>query len=222
LIAMTALWLTLTGSLGMLLQAVVRERANRGLESLLASAQGWEIVVGKIVGVGTVSLLVLIIWGGTAILFSSLALSGSIGEIAAALSDPLTLARDGLIYVCAFAFYGALTVMMGALARDSASAQNLARPLFMLLLLGFLIALASMGHLSPALSWLEWLPPFTPFLLLMRSAAHTVSPLSLPAPLILLCLASCIGLIVAGRTLSIIPPTHQIFRRRRKVPPLVG
>lgn len=63
------LWLTLTGSLGMLLQAVVRERTNRALESLLAAARPWQIVFGKLVGVGAVSLLVLAAWlGSTAVL----------------------------------------------------------------------------------------------------------------------------------------------------------
>ena len=62
-------WLTLTGSLGMLLQAVVRERANRALEGLLAAARPWEIMAGKLAGVGAVSGLVLCAWlGGAAAL----------------------------------------------------------------------------------------------------------------------------------------------------------
>ena len=59
------LWLALTGSLGMLLQAVVRERTNRALEILLAAARPWEIVFGKLIGVGAVSLLVLGSWLGS-------------------------------------------------------------------------------------------------------------------------------------------------------------
>jgi len=59
---MAMLWLTLTGSLGMLLQAVARERATRSLESLLAAATSWQIMVGKLAGVGGVSLLVLAAW----------------------------------------------------------------------------------------------------------------------------------------------------------------
>ncbi|HEY0648454.1 ABC transporter permease, partial [Phenylobacterium sp.] len=60
------LWLTLVGSLGMLLQAVVRERANRALESLLAAARPIDIVLGKLAGVGAVSALVLVAWVGSA------------------------------------------------------------------------------------------------------------------------------------------------------------
>ena len=143
LVAMMMLWLTLTGSLGMLLQAVVRERANRALESLLAAAQGWEIVTGKMLGVGAVSLLVLASWLGSAAAFSLFCHRRRewCPPYLASLAQPLTLLRDGLIYICAFAFYGAITVALGAMARDSAAAQNLVRPMFVLLLAAFFVAL---------------------------------------------------------------------------------
>jgi ABC-2 type transport system permease protein len=83
------LWLTLTGSLGMLLQAVVRERANRALDSLMAAAQPVEIVFGKLLGVGAVSVLVLTAWVGTASALGGLMppqatgpLSGAVGALA--------------------------------------------------------------------------------------------------------------------------------------------
>jgi len=166
------LWLSLAGSLGMLLQAVVRERSNRALETLLASASPWAIVVGKVVGVGLVSLLVLGTWlGSTAV---AAALTPRTADVLPALlraaGDPLLLGRAGLIYVLAYAFYGLLTVAIGALARDTASAQNLSRPMFMILMAAFFVALASAGGVKPGLSWLLYVPPFTPFILLMQPA----------------------------------------------------
>jgi ABC-2 type transport system permease protein len=210
LITMTALWLTLTGSLGMLLQAVVRERANRALESLLASAEGWEVVAGKILGVGAVSLLVLVSWGCTAALFSLGVHTGPLVEVAAILSDPVMLAGDIAIYVCAFAFYGALTVLLGSLAQDSASAQNLARPLFILLLLGFLAALARMSQASAVLSWLVWLPPFTPFMLLVGNAPGAFFTQALP--LVMLALASVTTVAMAAGSLTIVPRPRGAWR----------
>ena len=65
LLLMAMLWLTLTGSLGMLLQTVVRERATRSLESLLAATAPWQIMTGKLAGVWGVSLLVLAAWLGS-------------------------------------------------------------------------------------------------------------------------------------------------------------
>ena len=211
LTAMTILWLMLTGSLGMLLQAVVRERANRALESLLASVRAWQIVAGKMLGVGAVSLLVLTAWGATVVLLSLFVRTDSaFASILTGLSDPLMLARDVLIYVCAFAFYGATTVMLGALARDSASAQNAVRPMFVLLLAGFFVALASAGHAS-IWPWLTYFPPFTPFLLLLKPP-ESVAGITQILLLSIMLAASAGMSILAARSLSIAPRGYHIFR----------
>ena len=163
------LWLTLTGSLGMLLQAVVRERANRALESLLAAARPIEIVFGKLLGVGGVSLLVLASWLGSAVALAPMApeTGGLTSTVMHGLADPLALARAGAIYILGFVFYGLITVTLGSAARDSAAAQNLSRPMFAILLAAFFAALVGAGGGSQ-LSWLVFAPPFTPFMMLLQ------------------------------------------------------
>jgi ABC-type Na+ efflux pump permease subunit len=211
LAAMVMLWLTLTGSLGMLLQAVVRERANRALESLLAAAQGWEIVTGKMLGVGAVSLLVLATWLGSVVMFSFFLSSqgGLVSTIFADLAQPLELLRDTVIYLCAFVFYGAATVALGAVARDSASAQNAVRPMFVLLLAAFFIALGAPAQ-SGAVSWLAYIPPFTPFLLLVNSP-DSVAPEIQGLLLALLLVAGLFTTLLAARFLSVAPRSLYIF-----------
>ena len=213
LVTMTMLWLTLTGSLGMLLQAIARERANRALESLRASARDWEIVTGKLLGVGAVSLLILTTWLGSAAVFSIFLPSeaGLAGSVLAQFAHPLTLLRDALIYLCAFGFYGAATLVVGAMARDSTSAQNLARPLFLLLLAAFFVALAAPAK-AGALGWLVYLPPLTPFLLLVNSAGD-VATMSQALLLITLLLASVALMLLSARLLSLAPNSYHIFKR---------
>jgi ABC-2 type transport system permease protein len=166
------LWLTLTGSLGMLLQAVVRERANRALESLLAAASPVEIVYGKLLGVGAVSALVLLAWLGSAAAMAPLApqAGGLASALIQGLAAPLTLARAAAIYILSYAFYGLVTVAVGATARDSAAAQNLSRPMFAVLLAAFFAALVGATGGAAKLGWLVYLPPFTPFMLLLQPA----------------------------------------------------
>ena len=220
LATMTMLWLTLTGSLGMLLQAIARERANRALESLLASAQGWEIVAGKLLGVGAVSLLVLFAWLGSAAGFSAFLpdQTGLAGKVLRDLAQPLTLLRDVLIYFCAFGFFGAATLALGAMARDSTSAQNLARPLFLLLVVAFFVALASPAGVP---SWLIYIPPLTPFLLLVNSASD-VALISQAVLLGMLIVASALMMLLAARFLSVSPGIYQIFKGNSPKPqPLV-
>lgn len=163
------LWLTLVGSLGMLLQAVVRERANRALESLLAAARPIDIVLGKLAGVGAVSALVLVAWVGSAAGLGAVAseAGGAMSGLLRGFADPIGLARAGLIYLFGFAFYGLATVAVGAMARDNADAQNLARPMFAVLLVVFFTAMSMVQGGAGAMAWLVYAPPFTPFVLLM-------------------------------------------------------
>jgi hypothetical protein len=78
------------------------------------------------------------------------------------------LARAAIIYPLAFAFYGLVTVAVGAAARDTAAAQNLSRPMFTVLLAAFFAALAAAGG-AGNLGFLTFLPPFTPFMLLLQA-----------------------------------------------------
>jgi ABC-2 type transport system permease protein len=165
------LWLTLTGSLGMLLQAVVRERANRTLESLLAAARPWQIVIGKLAGVGAVSALLLAVWLASAFGFAVLesARGGFAQSLFSSLVAPSMLVRAAVIYLSAYIFYGLVTIALGSGARDVAAAQNLSRPMFVVLLMAFLVALATVSGAASRLAWLLYVPPFTPFLLLLRA-----------------------------------------------------
>jgi ABC-2 type transport system permease protein len=171
-VTVAILWLTLTGSLGMLLQAVVRERANRALEGLLAAARPWEIMAGKLVGIGAVSVLILGAWLGSLAAFSAWAPSndGEVAQVLASLAAPGALTRAALIYLLAYAFYGCVTFGLGAAARDVAAAQNMSRPMFAVLLMACFVALAC--AFGARESWLLYLPPFAPFLLLMHSPAE--------------------------------------------------
>ena len=201
------LWLTLTGSLGMLLNAVVRERANRALEMLLGAARPADIVFGKLVGVGGVSMLVLSVWMGAAAL-APLApgASGPAAAVMAQLGDLAVLARAGVIYVVGYAFYGLLTIAIGAAARDSAQAQNLSRPMFAVLLAAFFASLASVAGAAARLNWLVWAPPFTPFILLLE-APSAMSPAQLVAALGVLAASATLCAIVAMRRLKLGPRT---------------
>ena len=206
------LWMTLTGSLGMLLQAVVRERSNRALESLLAAARPSDIVFGKLAGVGAVSLVVMATWLGSSALLGGLAPAsgGAVASLLQGFVQPLVLARAAAIYVLAFAFYGLATVAVGALARDNADAQNLARPMFAVLLAVFFTAMASaLG--AHGLAWLIYLPPFTPFMLLMQPQPLGVELTAFA----LLAVASVLAAWVAIRCLGLSPGPALLSRRPR-------
>ncbi|WP_312162158.1 ABC transporter permease [Phenylobacterium sp.] len=212
------LWVTLVGSLGMLLQASVRERANRALEILLSAARPLDIVLGKVLGVGAVSVLVVATWlaAPVAMAFLAPATSGPMAGLLQVFADPLMLLRAGVIYLLAFGFFGFLTVMVGAMARDSADAQNLARPMFAVLLVAFFVAMTA-THGGAKFAWLVYLPPFTPFMLLAAPVSAAVEVFVT----LQLALATVLAGWGAGRVLhrSVSPPDFRWPKfARRKTP----
>jgi len=168
------LWLALVTTLGMLLQAIVRERTSRSLETLMASVRPAELILGKMIGVGGVTAAVMASWLLSLAIGASALLKGELGPLARGLlgaaADPWLLLQAVLLFVSGFSFYGALIAVIGALARDEPGAQNLARPLFGVLLMIFFAALAAGCLRMDPPAWLAWLPPFAPFLLLLKPA----------------------------------------------------
>lgn len=210
------LWVTLVGSLGMLLQSVVRERANRALEVLLAAARPVDIVLGKVAGVGAVSVLVISTWLAAPALLATLGPmpEGLAAGLLQVFGDPIMLVRAGVIYLLAFAFYGFMTVMLGALARDNADAQNLARPMFAVLLVVFFTAMSAVAGGS-APEWLNFLPPFTPFMLLVRPASPGVEVIALLELAVATVLAGCGAAAILGNSVTV-PSFKGLWRNLRR------
>jgi len=168
------LWLALVTTLGMLLQAIVRERTSRSLETLMASVRPTELILGKMIGVGGVTAAVMASWLLSLAMGAGALLKGELGPLAQGLltaaADPWLMLQAVLLFVSGFSFYGALIAVIGALARDEPGAQNLARPLFGVLLMIFFAALAAGCLRMNPPAWLAWIPPFAPFLLLLKPA----------------------------------------------------
>jgi ABC-2 type transport system permease protein len=168
------LWLALVTTLGMLLQAIVRERTSRALETLMASVRPSELILGKMIGVGGVTAAVMVSWLLSLAIGAGALLKGELRPLAQGLltaaADPWLMLQAVLLFVSGFSFYGALIAVIGALARDEPAAQNLARPLFGVLLMIFFAALAAGCLRMDPPAWLAWMPPFAPFLLLLKPA----------------------------------------------------
>lgn len=201
------LWMNLVGALGMLLQAIVRERANRALEILLTSARPLEIVLGKLIGVAVLSCIVVAGWlsvgASVAAVGAATGQAGVGAMLSALLLKPLDMALAGVVYVLAFLMYGAAILGLSALSKDMPAAQNASRPVFGLLLIAFF---AAMGMMSDAVrfGWLLWAPPLTPFVLLMQDPAE-LGVLKVAGALLLMAASSAAVFALAARSVSARP-----------------
>lgn len=182
-------FLLVSGS-GYMLRSVSREKENRTMEVLLVSLEPRQLMLGKILGLGLVTLVQMAIWvGGGVLVFSGRvdisALAGSVEF------PPNFLLWALLFFLAGYFLYGALMGMVGALAPNAREAGQFTfvvlLPLLAPLWLNSALTQNPNGTLAVAFS----LFPFTaPITMMTRLAA---GPLPLWQPLV-----SLAGLIVTA------------------------
>jgi ABC-type Na+ efflux pump permease subunit len=167
---------------------------------LLAAADPSDIVAGKVLGVGALSAVLVLAWLGSAAVasFWMSPADGIAGAVFVKIAAASNIARAALVYILAFAFYGLITVAIGAMARDSATAQILSRPLFAVLLVVFFVTLR--GTFGAAGEhWLIYVPVFTPFLLLLSDPNQMSVATQLGAICVMLASIAVAGWLATGR-----------------------
>lgn len=150
-----------------LMRSVIEEKASRVIEVLLSSLDARELMVGKIVGLGTVGLTLIVAW--TAI--------GAV--IASRLGSGFPIGGDDLgvfvlYFVPGYFFYAALLGSVGSICHQERDAQPFMTPISLLLILpvmlGFAIA-QSPDHVLVRVA--SFVPFLTPSLMMFR---FTIQP----------------------------------------------
>lgn len=102
-----------------LLQGVSEEKESRILESLLTSVRPDELMVGKLAGLGSVGLLVVVIWAGTGLAAASPMLS----QLEVTVPPGLIAIAVGY-FLLGYLFYGSLMIGIGGMTNNMREAQQ--------------------------------------------------------------------------------------------------
>lgn len=188
------------------MSAVVEEKSNRILEVLVSSVRPFDLMFGKILGVGAASILQLGIWAASAI-FVRTAFGGSGDAMQSGVSGaahstmpipniPADLIVVVLIYFAlGFLFFTAAYAAVGAMCNTVQETQQLAFPISAMLLVGYFGAITVTARPDSMFAKVMSFVPFTaPFIVPARW-----SNASLPLPELLLSIACCIaGVLLMG------------------------
>ena len=169
------LWFAIFTSAQMLLTSTIEEKAARIIEVLLASVSPLQLMVGKLIGVAGAGLTVVASWALW--LFIALLVLpvvagapvlGFLGDVAA---DPLMLCAFVSYFVLGYLLYAAFLVGVGSVCSNLKDAQNLMLPV----MIPMIIAISSMVPIGKDPNGLfaqvmSFIPPFTPFVMMNRSA----------------------------------------------------
>lgn len=148
-------------------QGVVEEKSSRVVEILLATVRPWQLMSGKILGLGLVGLIQLTIIGVAGIVTAS---ATGVLTISGAASG--TLAWGLVWYVLGFFVYATVFAGAGSLVSRQEDAQSVITPVTMILALGYIVGfnLVLQDPGSAATTWLSMLPLFSPIMMPGRIA----------------------------------------------------
>ncbi|MDD7968769.1 ABC transporter permease [Actinomycetospora lemnae] len=151
----------------MVAQGVVEEKASRVVEIVLSSVRPWQLLLGKVLGLGAVGLLQLVILGG-----AGLAVAGVAGVLVVGPGLVTTLVSVVVWYLLGFALYATVFAAAGSLVSRQEDTQSVLSPVTITVLLGFVVGfnLLTSDPRGTGITVLSLLPPFSPLFMPARVA----------------------------------------------------
>jgi len=191
----------------LIVRAVLEEKSSNVVEVMMSSVRPWEMMLGKMLGVGAVGLTQIAIWAAIGALLSLYGLPGLTTALAAQGVDlaqvrfPLGLLAWALIYfILGYLLYAGLFLAAGASLGNEQDAQQVVTPLVVIIVVGFILVIGIIE--SPDSRWAvvgSLVPLFSPMIVPARLAISHVPAIELAGSLSLLVLGMLASAWLAGR-----------------------
>lgn len=163
------------------MRSVLEEKTSRIVEVVLASLRPWQLMLGKILGVGAVGLTQLGVWVTAGALLASLGIPAllaarpelaQLSEMRAALPGLGYLGLFLVFFLGGYFIYSALYAAVGAMCNSDEEAQQAQFPLMMLLVVPIIAVVGVIeSPNAPLAVGLSLVPFFSPVLMFARAAA---------------------------------------------------
>jgi ABC-2 type transport system permease protein len=190
--------------------SVAEEKNSRVMEVVLAAATPFQLLSGKVVGVGGLALLqyvIVLVPSAAAVIFQdriAALIFGGTSTVDLPQGISLTLlAVFGVMFVLGFALYAVLYAGAASLVSRQEDVNQIVAPLTIISVAGYLVATYSSTGLipidSPLVVILSFVPFFSPYLMLTRLGQDAASPIEVVVAVVLLALFIPVALWVAAR-----------------------
>lgn len=168
---MALMFLVVLSSSPQLLNSVMEEKMSRISEVLISSITPFQLMMGKLVGSGAVSMVLAAVYLAGA--YRTAAYWGYAGTITAAM-----VAWFVVYLLCAVMLFGSLFISIGAACSDFKDAQGMMTPAMLVVMLPVFTWTAVLRAPDSALAvGLSLFPPATPFLMVLRMALRPQPPM---------------------------------------------
>jgi ABC-2 type transport system permease protein len=188
---------------------VAEEKGSRIMEILVNAATPFQLLVGKIIGIGAAGLtqMALIVMVGIGALLLQFPLQAALlGSTTGVLNLNITGASITMLmmllvyFILGFLLFATLYAAMGALVKRQDEVQNAVAPLTMLLAVGYIVSF--FGLYIPDATWMKvisYVPFWTPTTMLVRIAAGGVAPWEIAMTIALMIVAIFVSALISAR-----------------------
>ncbi|MGW0805004.1 ABC transporter permease [Nonomuraea sp. NPDC002799] len=165
------LFMLLISQVMMVAMGVVEEKGSRIVEILLSTLRPWQLLGGKILGLGAlglINLVTILVVGLSSALVSGLAADFPPGM-------PGLVAGVLVWFVLGYAFFATLSAAFGSLVSRQEEVGSVLSPLTMLIMITYFIAFYATSEPTGTLATvMSYIPPFSAMIMPVRSAASEV------------------------------------------------
>ena len=182
LVMVFLLYLSITTYGTLVAQGIVEEKSSRVVEILLSTLRPWQLMLGKVLGLGLTGLIQLVILAG-----AGLGMATATGTLTLSGVATSTVLWGLLWYVLGFFLYATIFAGTGSLVSRQEDVQSVVTPVMMVLIGGFVVGLSLLQQ-SPggtATTALSLIPLLSPVLMPGRIAAGSVSDLQVGLSIVL-------------------------------------
>ena len=195
-----------------IMRSVLQEKTNRIVELMVSSVKPFELMLGKVLGVGAVGLTQFILWTGAAMALTAFAapiiamVSGPPDPAAVEASSGFTMPEIPIgvwfffviSYLLGYLMFGALFAAVGSAADSDTDVQQLTLPISIFIIIPILMLGKVASDPNSTIAVVSsMIPLFSPILMLARVAATDV-PLWQSLGSVVLMVLSFLGFIWVG------------------------
>nr|MBP7109915.1 ABC transporter permease [Chitinophagaceae bacterium] len=162
------------------MMGVMEEKTNRIAEVIVSSVKPFQMMLGKILGIGLVALTQFLLWIAFVLIVYNVGkaaggniASGVVGNIQgmfASVNVPLVLSCFAFYFLAGFFFYASLYGAIGsAVNEDMREAQSLSFPITMLVIISIALMTAAISDpTGPIAVWASIIPFSSPIVMMAR------------------------------------------------------
>jgi ABC-2 type transport system permease protein len=162
--------------------SVIEEKSNRIMEVLASSLSPFQLMAGKVIGVGAVGLFQLSIWVGTAMFLSAnAAMIAGIFDMPPEAAAPIPAISGGLLvvflafFLVGFFLFAAAYAAVGAMCNTIQEAQQASTMLTLLVAVGFISIFSLLNEPNGGLARvLSMIPFFAPIVMPVRFSLTSI------------------------------------------------